>query len=48
MKTHDVTQLTDRIRLEYGFTQAVAQTRAMEVLGSCPPVLAQNIEELPV
>ena len=45
MKTHDATQLTDRICLEYGFTQEAAQARAMEVLGSCPPVLAQNIEE---
>ena len=45
MKAHNVIQLTDRIRLEYGFTQEAAEARAMEALGNCPPVLAQNVEE---
>lgn len=36
MKIHDITQLTDRIRLEYGFTQEVAQDRAMQALENCP------------
>lgn len=45
MKTHDVIQLMDRICLEYGFTKEAAQAKTMEVLESCPPVLAQNIEE---
>lgn len=45
MKTHDVTPLTERIRLEYGFTRAAAQDRAMQALENCPSVLARNIEE---
>ena len=45
MKIHDITQLTDRIRLEYGFTQEVAQDRAMQALENCPPALTQNLEE---
>lgn len=45
MKSHDVTQLAERIRLEYGFTQEAAQDRAMQTLGNCPPGLAQNVEE---
>lgn len=45
MKTHDITQLTARIRLEYGFTQKAAQDRALQVLENCPPALVQNLEE---
>ncbi len=45
MKNRDVTQLTDRIRLEYGFTQEAAQDRAMQALENCPPALTQNLEE---
>lgn len=45
MKTHNITQLTDRIRREYGFTQEVAQVRAVQTLENCPPELAQNLEE---
>ncbi len=45
MKIPDATELTDRIRLEYGFTQEAARARAMEALEKCPPVLAQNVEE---
>lgn len=45
MKAHNVTQLMERIRLEYGFTQEAAQDRAMEALENCPPVLAPNVEE---
>lgn len=45
MKIHDITQLTDRIRLEYGFTQRAAQDRALQALENCPPALAQNLEE---
>lgn len=45
MKTHDITQLTDRIRLEYGFIQEIAQEKAIQVLENCPSVLAQNIKE---
>lgn len=45
MKARNVTQLTERIRLEYGFAQETAQDRAMQALENCPSVLAQNIEE---
>ncbi len=45
MKARIETQLADRIRQEYGFTQEAAQDRAMVTLENCPPVLAQNIEE---
>ena len=45
MKTHDVAQLIDRIRLEYGFTQEAAQDRVMQMLENCPPALVQNVEE---
>ena len=45
MKAQDVTQLTDKIRLEYGFTEEAAQDRAMKALENCPPALAQNVEE---
>ena len=45
MKTHDITQLTDRIRLEYGITQKVEQDRSLQALENCPPALVQNLEE---
>lgn len=45
MKAHDVTRLTERIRLEYGFTQKVAQDKAMQALEDCPSALTQNVEE---
>lgn len=45
MKACDVTQLTKKIRLEYGYTQEMAQDRAMQALENCPPVLIRNIEE---
>ena len=45
MKKRDVTQLVDRIRLEYGFTQEIAKDIAMQALENCPPALARNIEE---
>lgn len=40
MKAQDVTQLTDKIRLEYGFTEEAARDRAMQTLENCPPALA--------
>lgn len=45
MRTRDVTQLTDRICLEYGSTQEAARDKAIQVLENCPPALAQNVEE---
>jgi 2-oxo-4-hydroxy-4-carboxy--5-ureidoimidazoline (OHCU) decarboxylase len=45
MKAQDVTQLTNKIRLEYGFTEEAAQDRAMQVLENCHPTLNQNVEE---
>lgn len=45
MRTRDVTQLIDRIRLEYGFTPEASKDRAMQVMENCPPALAQNVEE---
>lgn len=45
MKNRDVTQLTDRIRQEYGFTQEASQDRALQALENCLPALAQNLEE---
>lgn len=41
----DVIRLTERIRLEYGFTQEAAQDKAMQALEDCPAALAQNVEE---
>lgn len=45
METCNVTRLTERICLEYGYTQEMAQDRAMQALKNCPPVLIRNIEE---
>lgn len=45
MKIGNVTGLAERIRQEYGFTQEVAQDKAIQVLERCPMVLAQNVEE---
>lgn len=45
MKIGDVTGLAERIRQEYGFTQGVAQDKAIQVLERCPVVLARNVEE---
>ena len=45
MKKRDVTQLVDRIHLEYGFTQRAAQARALQALENCPHALVQNLEE---
>lgn len=45
MKKGDVTGLVERICQEYGFTRKAAQDKAMQALGNCPPVLAQNVEE---
>ncbi|MCI8582929.1 MAG: hypothetical protein HFH13_07345 [Dorea sp.] len=45
MKIDDVTGLTERICQEYGFTQEVAQDKAIQALKRCPMVLAQNVEE---
>ena len=45
METCNVTRLTERICLEYGYTQEMAQDRAKQALENCPPALIHNIEE---
>ena len=45
MNAHDVARLTERIRLEYGFTLEAAQDKAVQALKDCPVALAQNVEE---
>lgn len=45
MKLINIIRLTERICLEYGFTEEMAQDSAVQVLEICPPELAQNVEE---
>lgn len=45
MNVNDVIRLTERICLEYGFTQEVARKKAMQALEDCPVALTQNVEE---
>lgn len=45
MNVNDVIRLTERICLEYGFTEEVARKKAIQALEDCPVALAQNLEE---
>ena len=45
MKSYDVTRLTERVRLEYGYTQENARKKAIQTLETCPNELIPNVEE---